>query len=157
LDFSLNEKSMKKLFTSLLIVSLCQVAFSQQKEFSWLLGKWKMKDKSVFEQWKTDADGKTLVGQSYRVKERETILMEEIRFTFSDNSFHYIPEVAGDQGPVDFTITQHSVDGFVAENPKHDFPKLIRYKFIRKDGKDWIEASIEGDGKVIPYQFERVE
>lgn len=147
---------MKTFITCALVLASC-LAFGQQKEFSWLVGKWKMKDKSVFEEWKTDADGKTLIGSSYRVKDGQTIPMEEIRFTFSNNSFHYIPDIAGDQGPVDFTITQHSADGFVAENPKHDFPKLIRYKFIKKDGKDWIEAAIEGDGKVIPYQFERVE
>jgi hypothetical protein len=148
---------MKKLIAFLLFTSACHLAFSQQKEFSWLVGKWKLKDKSVFEQWKTDADGKTLLGQSFRVKDGQTIMMEEVLFTFSNNSFHYIPDVAGDQGPIDFTITHYAADGFVAENPKHDFPKLIRYKLVKKDGKDWIEAAIEGDGKVIPYQFERVE
>lgn len=148
---------MKNLLIIITTLFSVQVCFGQQKEFSWLIGKWKMKDKSVYEQWKPDADGKTLLGSSYRLKDGQTISMEEIRFTFSNNSFHYIPDVAGDQGPVDFTITQYNGEGFVAENPRHDFPKIIRYKFIKKGGKDFIEASIEGDGKVIPYQFERVE
>jgi hypothetical protein len=129
---------------------------AQQKEFSWLVGTWKVKDKNIFESWTAAKDGKTLEGTAYRMKGPDTLVTEEVRFTYESGSFHYIPDVAGDQGAVDFKITQHNSSGFVAENPQHDFPKLIRYKFIRKENRDMIEASIEGDGQVIPYVFERV-
>jgi hypothetical protein len=115
-----------------------------------------LKDKNVFEDWKVDVDGKTLYGSSYRIQNSDTIAMEDIRFTYAANRFHYIPDLAGAQGPVDFTVTSHDLYGFVAENPQHDFPKLIRYKLVRKDNRDRIEASIEGDGKIISYLYERV-
>jgi hypothetical protein len=145
----------------IVMLSICFIAAAhtvnaQLKEFSWLLGTWKMKDKNVFESWSVAKDGKTLEGTSYRLKDADTVVMEEIRFTFESGSFHYIPDIAGDQGAVDFKITEYSTSGFVAENPAHDFPKLIRYKFIRKENSDSIEASIEGDGKVIGYGFSRV-
>lgn len=130
---------------------------AQVKEFGWLVGTWKVKDKMVFERWKPARDGKALEGFSFRVKGTDTIAMEQIRFVYEGNSFHYIPDLAGDQPPVDFKLTQHNAQGFVAENPQHDFPKIIRYKLIRKENADVIEASIEGDGKVIPYHFERVK
>jgi hypothetical protein len=144
----------------IVMLSMCFIAVhtlnAQQKEFSWLIGTWKIKDKNVFESWTLAKDGKTLEGIGYRIKGSDTLVTEEIRFTYESGSFHYIPDVAGDQGAIDFKITQHDPSGFVAENPRHDFPKLIRYKFIRKENQDVIEASIEGDGQVIPYVFERV-
>jgi hypothetical protein len=149
---------MKKLMLILLVnLMLCLVAQSQQKEFAWLKGIWKLKDKAVFESWKVGRDGKTLEGVSFRVKGTDTVAMEQIRFTYDREGFHYIPDVPGDQPPVDFRITNHTSESFVAENPQHDFPKLIRYRYIRKDNKEFIEAAIEGDGKVIPYSFEKVE
>jgi hypothetical protein len=58
---------------------------------------------------------------------------------------------------VKFKLTSHDGKSFVAENPQHDFPKLIRYKFIKKDDNDVLDAAIEGDGKVIQYTFVRVQ
>jgi hypothetical protein len=146
--------------THVIIPALCilvsYTVTAQRKEFSWLLGTWKMKNKNVFEVWTLANDGKALEGISYEIKEADTIVMEKILFTYKDNAYYYIPDVAGDQGSVDFKILKHSAEGFIAENPQHDFPKTIRYRFIRKDDRDTIEASIEGDGKVILYAFDRV-
>jgi hypothetical protein len=155
--FSFDKKIMKKCtFFFWLFIGINFVVTGQQKEFSWLIGTWKLKDKNVFESWSKADDGKSLTGISYRIKGSDTVVMEQIRFTYEANSFHYIPDVEGDQGPVDFKVTQHTATGFVAENSQHDFPKLIRYRFVRKQNADAIEATIEGDGKVIPYAFERV-
>jgi hypothetical protein len=146
--------------THVIILGLCilvsYTVTAQQKEFSWLLGTWKMKDKNVFETWTLADDGKTLEGISYKIKEADTVIMEKILFTYQDNAYHYIPDVAGDQEAVDFKVSKHNAEGFIAENPQHDFPKIIRYRFIRKEDRDTIEASIEGDGKVILYAFDRV-
>jgi hypothetical protein len=140
-----------------LILFLVIGAQAQKKEFGWLIGTWKLKDKNIFETWKVGADSKTLEGFSFRIKESDTVAMEKIRFTYDGTSYHYIPEVAGPQDEVDFKITRHDSNSFVAENPQHDFPKVIRYTFIRKSNVDCIEAAIEGDGKVIPYIYERIK
>jgi hypothetical protein len=65
--------------------------------------------------------------------------------------------VAENPTPVKFKVTQYNADKFLAENPEHDFPNVIRYKLIRKDNQDFIEAAIEGDGKIIPYNFTKVK
>lgn len=143
------------LFTALML----SVVFTQaqQKEFNWLVGTWKLKDKNVFETWTISADKKALDGFSFRVKGTDTVAMEKIRFTYDGTSYHYMPDVAGPQGEVDFKISKYDANSFVAENPQHDFPKLIRYSFVRRNDIDVIEAAIEGDGKVIPYVYERVK
>jgi hypothetical protein len=148
---------MNKVITIAAILFLTVGASAQQKEFNWLLGTWKLKDKNVYERWTLADDRKSLEGISYRIKESDTVVMEKIRFTFDGTSYHYRPDVAGPQSEVDFTITSFTSSAFVAENPQHDFPKLIRYNFIRKDERDCIDAAIEGNGKVIPYNFERVK
>lgn len=144
---------------SLLILVGCLNGFSvaaQQSEFSWLVGTWKLKDKNVFETWTKDKDGKTLVGNSFRVSGNDTVKLEQVRITFSNDRFHYIPDVAGDQPAVDFAFKSYDSNGFVAENLQHDFPKTIRYRFIKAGNTARIEAAIEGNGKVIPYHFERL-
>lgn len=129
---------------------------AQKKEFGWLIGTWKLKDKTIHETWSLGEDGKSLNGISMKVNGTEATVLEEIKLIFSGNSFYYIPDVAGDQDPVDFHITSFDETGFVAENPNHDFPKLIRYKLIKRDDREFLEAAIEGDGKVIPYTFEKI-
>lgn len=129
---------------------------AQKAEFGWLIGTWKLKDKNIFETWSLDKDGKSLNGVSMKVIGSESTLLEETRLIFSGNSFFYVPDVAGDQDPVHFEITFHDDRSFIAENLKHDFPKLIRYRLVTEGDKQFIEAAIEGDGKKIPYRFEKV-
>lgn len=143
------------LTSALLLGSICLNA--QHKEFHWLVGSLKMKDKAIVEQWRVANDGKTLEGISYRVKGSDTTVTEEIRLVQTNGTFHYIPDVAGDQGPVNFIITQRDAASFVAENPEHDFPTLIRYTFVRRDEHDMLEATIEGQGKTIRYTFVRLQ
>lgn len=149
---------MKK-FTLIFLLNIAglQILSAQQKEFGWLVGTWKLNDKKVYEHWKIGNDGKTLEGISYTIKSMDTTIMEQILLSYEGGSFHYKPDVAGNQATVDFKISKLTSDSFVAENQFHDFPKIIRYQLVRKDDKDFIEASIEGNGKVIPYRFERLK
>ena len=136
----------------LLILSLVSCN-TQQQDFYWLAGTWKLDGKNIYEVWQVNEGDKTLEGRSFIIKGSDTVVTEMITIQSYKESFHYIPDVAGDQPPVDFTFTSHDDHSFVAENPEHDFPKLIRYRYIKKDGQERIEAAIEGNGKVIPYSF----
>ena len=147
-----------KAICSLLIGLLSiQYAVAQKMNFQWLKGTWKIQGENVFEIWQGDEGRRDLSGKAFRVKGADTVVTEVISLKYSNGSFHYIPDVAGDQPPIDFTITSSDRYSFVAENPDHDFPKIIRYRYVRKDGREMIEASIEGNGKVIPYTFEKIK
>lgn len=145
------------LFLLILFLIGFQHSRAQQNEFGWLVGKWKLTEKNVFEEWKISADKKTLEGLSYRIKEGDTTVTEKLLIKFEQPFFFYISDVAENPSPVKFKITQYNADKFLAENPEHDFPKAIRYKLIRKSNQDFIEAAIEGDEKVIPYSFIRLK
>lgn len=127
-----------------------------QPSFKWLLGRWKLEEKPAFEIWKLNADS-TLAGKSFRISGSDTIVTETITLVRINNDYYYIPDVPENQHPVNFKITSHTPSSFVAENPSHDFPKMIRYTIVRKDDQEFIDASIEGNGKVIYYRFKKTE
>jgi len=135
----------------LLFSSVCS---AQTNDFDWLVGKWQLKGKQSFETWAPSGD--RLIGKSFKISGQDTTFLEEILIERRDGNFHYVPDVAGEQGPIPFKIVQYTKHGFTAENPYHDFSKLIRYTRVERDGVVMIDASIEGDGKVIPYTFVQV-
>lgn len=151
------KKHMKNVLSSLAIcMLLSSAAFAQKEEFGWLIGTWKLKEKNIIESWSIDEDGKSLKGVSMKVSGNESTILEETKLISKEGKFYYVADVSGKQGAIDFKISSFDASGFVSENPAHDFPKLIRYRYVKKDDKEFIEAAIEGDGKVIPYYFEKV-
>ena len=128
-----------------------------QHHFQWLIGSWKLEGKDVYEVWTVTESNARLRGSSYRLSGSDTTITETINLEFMDGFFHYIPDVVGDQPPVDFRITSADDQSFVAENPHHDFPKIIRYRHRRDLDGEFLEAVIEGNGKVIPYSFRKIK
>lgn len=142
------------LLSTLLLIGHASCA-QDVKDFQWLVGTWKIQDKNSYEVWK-DAGHNTLAGISYKIKNADTVVTEEIKLLRKGNALYYTPDVAGPQGEVEFKITSYDADGFVAENPAHDFPKKIRYHRVAKE-EERLEATIEGGGKSIYYTFVRVK
>ncbi len=148
------QKRMKIVRILLLMIALPQVGFTQT-DFSWLEGSWKLQGKNVYEVWEKK-DG-VLKGKSFKISPTaDTTVLEKITLRQRDGAWYYVPDVKENNGEVDFRMTSINADGFVAENPAHDFPKLIRYTIVRKENSATINASIEGNGKVIHYTFDKV-
>lgn len=146
---------MKKLVALLFVFLSLNEAKAQLHDFKWLIGRWKLGDKSTYEVWKQADDG--LAGEAFEIRGGDTIITEVVSLKFYNNAYHYIPDVAGDQPAIDFLITSADNNGFVAENPDHDFPKKIIYEYINRVREERINAVIEGDGKSISYSFLKVE
>jgi hypothetical protein len=142
---------------SFLLIALASLSTrAQDVNFSWLKGTWKLEDKNVYEVW-TEARG-LLTGKSYKISATgDTAVLEKISLRKKGADYFYVPLVAENKGEVEFKMTSYSASGFVAENLKHDFPKLIRYTVVEMDNKKVLHASIEGNGKVISYTFAKVE
>jgi hypothetical protein len=135
------------------------LTYSQKQEFSWLVGTWKLietrseqTNKSEYEEWHTVTGKDILQGKSYRVVGKDTTIQEGIILLRDAKDFYYVPDVAGNQGPVRFKMVQWRHGYFQAENPAHDFPKVIRYQLRGKE----LNAEIEGDGKIKAYHFEKL-
>jgi hypothetical protein len=97
---------------------------------------------TITESWKVTNDS-TYSGESKMIKANgEVKPLENIQLVYRNKEYFYIPTTAGqnDEKPVLFKLTSFSQNGFVAENPDHDFPKRITYKLLNKDS---IHAFIE--------------
>jgi hypothetical protein len=130
------------------------LSFAQLKEFGWLAGTWKIKNKAVYEVWKKGIDSKMMEGISYRINGADTLIGEALKIKQQDATFFYVPDVAGDQPEVYFKIITFDATGFIAENSQHDFPKIIRYRLLSPVS---MNAEIEGDGKIIPFVFDKIK
>jgi hypothetical protein len=143
------------IFITFLLILLPSLYSLGQSKFQWLEGMWKLKDKSVYEVWQQGKSNASLTGISYTISNKgDTTVTEEIQLTKEGDRYFYIPDVAGAQGPVRFEITEYSSTGFKAENPLHDFPKIISYQFNPTNGQ--LKAVISGNGKSIEYVFEKL-
>ena len=127
---------------------------SAQDSFRWLTGTWKEDKKESYEKWEETGDH-TLQGKGFKIVKNDTLVTEEVRLLKEDTHYYYIPDVAGDQGPVRFIIKNFTSTGFVAENLNHDFPTQIEYQFIASPQPKFI-ATISGKGKKISTTFQKI-
>lgn len=143
------------------IMACQQPLHKQRKDLSGLQGAWMMegKEKIYGERW-VKLPGDSLRGLGYSIKQKDTSFLEEVILTRKDGKWTYTPKTIG-QGngnPVTFTLTVSKQREYVFENPKHDFPKRIIYRFV---GRDSIHASIDdGTGSAdarMDFYYRRVK
>jgi hypothetical protein len=118
--------------------------FEKLKKMDWLVGNWEQKlpDGIISETWKKENDS-TFSGQSFFIKEKDTIHLESIVLTQKQDDLLYIPTVSGQNNnePVTFTMMSDAENAFTFENPAHDYPQKITYKKINDTN---LLASISG-------------
>ena len=107
----------------------------------WILGKWKLEDNEVIEEWKKDREKYS--GISYVMDGQDTIVFEYIRMELIRDTLHYIPTVLNqnDGKPIYFKQENEGYKHLRFSNPDHDFPQLIEYKL---NGNDTIHVTLEG-------------
>ncbi len=110
----------------------------------WLIGTWENKTQqgNIYETWNKLGDDE-LSGKSYSVKDKDTIVFENIRLVQENKKLFYIPTVKNqnDGLPVRFAAKTISENQLVFENPEHDFPQMIAYTKITSDS---LIAEISG-------------
>lgn len=122
------------------------------KKLNWLEGTWERTDtkagRSGHERW-TKLSDTELQGIGVNMKGADTSFVEKIKVIVKDGNIFYVADVPENKQEVYFKFTEVSANGFVCENPTHDFPKKIAYV---RDGNH-LKATISGDGKSIDYLF----
>jgi hypothetical protein len=114
------------------------------KKAKWLIGTWENKTSKgiIYETWMKTNDNE-LLGRSYIVKEKDTIVLENIRLAQEQGKLFYIPIVKNqNEGlPVRFATKTNSETQLIFENLEHDFPQIISYTNISADS---LVAEISG-------------
>lgn len=143
----------------LLLFVSCKKDESNEKEkikqANWLLGTWEYKidDGILSENWKK-ANDSTYQGESYFIKEKDTLHIESIVLQQIGEELLYSATVKGQNNDkaVSFKMLVQTDKQIVFENSKHDYPQKITYNQIKKDS---LVASISGIqlGKPISEKF----
>ncbi|WP_416864460.1 MAG: DUF6265 family protein [Imperialibacter sp.] len=152
---------MKSILTITLLLSTASLSYAQSanaasaknfKKLSWLEGTWDRTNvkpgKSAHERWEKDSKTKW-IGFGVSLQGEDTTFLEKLSILVKNGSIYYIADVPENKTPVPFQFTQVSKQGFVCENPTHDFPKKIAYTL---EG-DRLEVQISGDGQAMDFEF----
>lgn len=132
---------MRKIFIAIIItfsLSAFIAGSNKQtfKELYTLEGSWKMNTKrgAVCEEWKK-VNRNYLQSKGYMIKGKDTLISERIALTNTKEGIFYTSTVEdqNNKQPIAFKMTGSENNMFVFENPQHDFPKRIVYKFITAD------------------------
>ncbi|HEU4555651.1 MAG TPA: DUF6265 family protein [Chitinophaga sp.] len=136
---------------SLLLLLLCcslaaagQVRTADFHYLDLLEGTWNMRTRQsvITEQWHKVNDS-TWQGHTWRITGRDSSLQESMQLIRTADGIYYIPIVMGQHNnqPVRFKLTVLKPIGFIAENPAHDFPKKITYRW---KNETHLDAKVEG-------------
>jgi Domain of unknown function (DUF6265) len=126
------------------------------KKLTWIEGTWIRTNakpgKTAYEQWNKSGEF-TLRGKAFGIKGSDTTIFERTNLIIKDDAIYYVADVPENGKEVLFKLTSVTQDGFVCENPAHDFPKKISYQLTGSD----LKATISGDGKSFDYLFTKVK
>ena len=147
----LHMKRILLLSLTMLFASFCHA--QSMKDFEWLLGKWERSNtqpgSEAFELWEwNDA---TLTGTGLTLQGTDTVFVEHLQLLKQADEFYYVADVAHNQEPTYFRITQVGKQQFTCSNPSHDFPKQISYEL---EG-NMLKVVISGNGRSIPFIFNK--
>jgi hypothetical protein len=153
---------MKQLLYTILLTVCYTFALQAQtfteanfKPLHGLVGTWKMETArgSLFETWQLSS-AHQLAGKSFRIRNTDTVLLEQVDLSFKDGNILYIPVVRGqnNEQPVIFRLISNTGDQYIFENKEHDYPQRVIYKIVSKDA---VHARIEGtkNGKAMSSDF----
>ena len=79
------------------------------------------------EEWYVVSENE-LKGFGITMKGKDTAFAEKIQILIKDDHIYYVADVKENKAPVYFKFTSLTPDGFICENPDHDFPKRIEYR-----------------------------
>lgn len=146
-----------------LLVLMIHTSIAQQSAYSSrefkplhaLTGLWKMDTPrgAIYEEWQVRTDNE-LSGRSYKIKNNDTLMLENVILSLQGNAIFYRPVVhdQNNQQPVSFKLISCNNNRYVFENKDHDYPQRVIYELGSKTN---LNARIEGskNGKEMGSDF----
>ena len=120
-------------------VAAAQAPRASIRDVAWMEGTWVSAStgRTVEERWTNPAGG-AMLAISRTLGGDRLVEFEFLRVVEREGSLVFIAQPGGTP-PVEFALTRLEGDSATFENPKHDFPKMIRY--VRR-ANGTLEASI---------------
>lgn len=146
------------LFLVSILLYLSQILSAQEnnipKGLYWLNGCWQIEKSGTFEIWESKAD--ILVGRVIKIEKNDTLTIENLKIYKKKDEVIYEATVPtqNDGRPIEFVLTQNDESFLLFENPQHDFPKKIKYRFVNHNQ---ISATISGNNKKMDLNYYRTK
>lgn len=119
-------------------------------DVAWVIGDWETPPDehgcTFHERWQRDGEA-LYTGHSHETCPTETEeepFVEDLRIEADERGLVYVAWPTG-QERTQFALTSGDADGFVAENPDHDFPTRIEYRYTATG----IDAIVSGPGRTF--------
>jgi len=127
----------------------------------WLTGTWKSESSNgvYTENWLKSGDT-CLLGESFLIREHDTVFLESIEIRNINDTLCYIPTVIGQNNslPVKFTLFRLSLDTVVFQNLLHDFPQRITYTLVQPGSiHAWIDGIDNGIARREDFRMVRLK
>ncbi len=125
------------------------------QRLEWILNKWERTNvrpgNTAFETWSRDSKY-LFTGMGVSLKGSDTTFVEQLRIEIKEDKIYYVADVRENATPTYFHMTKITENGFVSENPDHDFPKMISYSL---EGDDLTAIISDGGDKKMGFIFKR--
>lgn len=150
-----------------MILQLLAVAASAQEpkatlqSLAFMSGCWEInkpeKKMLISEQWMSPV-GDAMIGMSRTMRNGKMGGFEFLRILEDDKGISYISKPSQNKEETAFKLVKWSANDVTFENPAHDFPQRIIYKFTKPDTLSArIEGTMGGKLKGVDFPFVRVK
>jgi hypothetical protein len=157
-----NQTAYAIIFTAMIVVMVsCKKNNPVFESLAQIEGTWVMSfdGSAVYEKWERVND--TLyIGMSYEVTDKDSVVTETLQIVSREDGIYYIPTVTdqNDGKPVKFRLALHEADYFVFENPQHDFPTNISYRFFPDNKlKAVVSGLINDEMRSLEFDYEKAK
>ncbi len=133
---------MKRLFFVVVVVIFSMQVYSQASLADKLAGTWKSNQGEVYEQWQK-LDERHCKGVSWYFQQGLPVIMEYLDLIYDGQSWNLCASVPGQNNGNRVCFSGKDVlNGYIFENPQHDFPKQISYLFVSENK---LSVTVTGD------------
>jgi hypothetical protein len=146
---------------TILFLSAITVAAQQAKlsDLDGMAGCWERRDAPkkllVTEQWMKPAGG-AMLGMGRTVRDGKATDWEFMRIEQRGDTLVFIAMPRGNKTETEFTLTGTVKPGEVVfENPAHDFPQVVSYRFDARTLTGRIEGKLKDKPTAIDFPFVR--
>lgn len=126
-----------------------------EKFFMQVEGTWKLENTDVYERWYRSHDG-SIVAEVFSLDGMDTVPTERILLDPAGAEVFYRARVL-DQNlgePVSFRLVSRKPGIWVFENPLHDFPTRIEYRFTGTAGMTSVISGKEnGNDRTVTFRY----
>jgi len=152
------------LAASMALASLSASAQETKKvtlqDIGWLAGCWKARggESTVdnLEQWMKPA-GNVMLGLGVEFKNGKAASYEYMRIESQDNGDLVYTVKPHNKPETSFTLTSTTARTLVFENPKHDFPQRITYRFEKEGAMEMrIDGEVGGKKRAALYPVAKI-